>query len=134
MTFNKTTTYAIMMLSHMAEHPDKRYSATYLSDKLNIPLQYCRQILTDLSKKQLIESKYGRSGGFSFKKSTSEVFLSEIVDAVEGMNSFNRCIMGFESCPMSKDSHCALHAPWEKSRNSLIEVLENTSLSTFLHH
>lgn len=134
MTFNKTTTYAIMMLSHMAEHPDKRYSASYLSKELNIPLQYCRQILTDLSKKNLIESKYGRSGGFSFKKPTSKVFLSEVVDAVEGMHSFNRCIMGFENCPMSRDTHCALHEPWEKSRSQLISVLENTSLSTFLQH
>lgn len=132
MTFNKTTTYAIMMLSHMVTTNRGKYSAAYLSKELNIPLQYCRQLLTDLSKKGLLSSSHGRTGGFDIAKAPGKIFLSEIVDAVEGMDSFNRCIMGFEICPLKDNKTCVLHASWEEAKNSVVNVLTTTSLKNFI--
>jgi Rrf2 family protein len=130
MTFNKTTTYAILVLAHMAEDAQKMYSASYLSKTLGIPLQYCRQLLTDLSKSDLVKSVHGRTGGFSLSRSIDKIFLSQIVDAVEGMENFHKCIMGFEECPY--DNKCALHDVWERTRNEFIEILLTTSLRHFL--
>ncbi|MFB6317628.1 RrF2 family transcriptional regulator [Saccharicrinis sp. FJH54] len=132
MTFNKTTTYALMILTHMAKHPDMNVSATMLSKDLHIPLQYCRRILTDLTNKDLLRSIHGRKGGFVLVKPSKEIYISEIVEAFEGFTNVHRCIMGFENCPVEKGSHCVLHTSFDSARKQFISILKNTTLDNFI--
>ena len=127
MNFRKTTSYALKILSFMAENETRGYSAKYLHEKLNIPRQYLRQLLTNLSKSGFIESTKGRSGGFEFRKNPGDIFVMDIINSIEGIDFFDHCILGFESCPF--DNYCALHETWENARSKIKEVLENTSLS-----
>lgn len=121
-----------MMLTLMANKPEERYSATILSRELDIPLQYCRQILTDLSKKNLIKSTHGRTGGFVFARPVDEIYMLEVVEALNGLENFNRCVMGFVTCPLKQRNQCVLHKPWETSRKLYMDALKNTSLNHFL--
>lgn len=132
MTFNKTTTYALMILTYMANHPEANVSATILSKDLNIPLQYCRRILTELSNKNLLNSIHGRKGGFVLVKPTNEIYISEIVEAFEGFTNVHRCIMGFENCPVEKGSHCILHTSFDSARKDFIAILRHTTLDQFI--
>jgi Rrf2 family protein len=134
MTFNKTTTYALMILTRIANHPDENVSATMLSKDLNIPLQYCRRILTDLTNKELLRSIHGRKGGFVLLKPSNEIYVSEIVEAFEGFSNVHRCIMGFDNCPVEKDSHCVLHTSFDSARKQFIAILKTTTLDNFILH
>lgn len=132
MTFNKTTTYALMILTFMANNPDKNASATLLSHSLNIPLQYCRRILTDLANKNVLISMHGRKGGFKLVKPSSDIYIADIVEAVEGLNNVHRCIMGFEKCPIEKGAHCILHNSWDSAREGFVKILRTTTLDQFI--
>lgn len=112
----------------MAEHDDRMYSAKSLHETLGIPWQYLRQLLTSLSKDGFISSTQGRSGGFMLKKTPDEISLADIVEAVEGLNIMNTCIMGFKECPFDHD--CAMHETWIETRDGILEVLKNTSLAS----
>ena len=130
MNFSKTTSYAISVLSFMAKHQETKYSAKKLNELLEIPWPYLRQLLTSLSKSGFIFSTQGRKGGFQLKKPADQIVLADIIDSVEGLNVFGTCIMGFKNCPF--DHTCAMHDVWEGTRNSILNVLNTTTLDQLL--
>lgn len=85
MNFSKTTLYSLNVLSYMALHVDIRMSASYLHEKLDIPYPYLRHVLKNLSKNGFISGLKGRSGGFVFSRNKSEIFLSDIIEATDGL-------------------------------------------------
>jgi len=113
----------------MAEHDTKRFSAAALHKELGIPHQYLRHLLTTLSKRGFITGSRGREGGFTLIKPINEIFLADIIDAVEGLDVFSTCIMGFQACPF--DHKCAMHETWTETRDKIIAILKNTSLEDF---
>jgi len=126
MDLSKTTQYALRILSLMVNDSEKMYSSAYLYRKLDIPKKYLQRLLTDLSKNGLIKSVQGRTGGFMFAKKVDTIFLSDIVDAVEGFNNEPYCFFGFDTCPL--DDHCAMHDVWAEAQNEVIKILSKTKL------
>ncbi|MCD4770666.1 MAG: Rrf2 family transcriptional regulator, partial [Bacteroidales bacterium] len=104
-------------------------SANFLHEELDIPHQYLRQLLTNLSKSGFIIGTRGREGGFILGKKVDEIYLAEIIDSIEGLEMFNTCIMGFKECPF--DNKCAMHETWIETRDNIISILKNTSLAEF---
>ena len=131
MTLSKTTEYALRILTLMASDPEKMYSSLYLHDKLNIPKKYLQRFLTDLSKNGLIKSIQGRNGGFVFAKKIEKIFISDIIDAIEGFSKTPSCFFGFEKCAL--DNPCAIHDVWITSQNDLIKILSTTKLSDLIN-
>ncbi len=127
MNFSKTTSYALSVLSFLAEHESEMFSAKKLNEILDIPWPYLRQLLTQLSKSGFIYSTQGRNGGFQLQKPADQIILAEIIDSVEGLNVLGTCIMGFKKCAFNHT--CAMHEVWEETRNSILKVLKNTNLA-----
>lgn len=126
MTFSKTTEYALRVLAMMALDTDKMLTSALLHKELKIPKKYLQRLLTDLSRNGLIKSIQGRSGGFMFAKKIEKIYLSDIINAVEGFSPEPSCFFGFEKCAL--DNPCAMHDVWVKSQEELIEVLRTTNL------
>jgi Rrf2 family protein len=127
MNFSKTASYSLNILSYMAAHEECNMSAAFLNEKLSIPYSYLRRILTDLSKSGFIRSTRGRSGGFTLGKAKEEIFLADIIEATDGLEILNKCILGFASCPFNNE--CSMHPVWESTRESILRVLKETSLA-----
>ena len=127
MNLSKTTQYALRILNLMAEDAEKMYSSVYLYSELNIPKKYLQRLLTDLSKNGLINSIQGRNGGYAFAKKIDTIFLSDIVEAVEGFQKEPSCFFGFETCIL--DDPCAMHDIWASSQNEIIKILSKTRLT-----
>ena len=126
MNFSKTTSYALSVLSYLADHESEKFSAKKLNEELEIPWPYLRQLLTKLSKSGFIRSTQGRNGGFQLQKPADQIVLAEIVDSVESLNVLDTCIMGFKKCPFNHT--CAMHEVWEETRANILKVLNTTSL------
>ena len=102
------------------------YAAELLHQELKIPRQYLRRLLTDLSKKGFIISTRGRSGGFVFARDMSTINIAQIIDALEGADAMNTCLLGFTACIAGHP--CAMHDLWAESRSKVIETLTKTTL------
>ncbi len=103
------------------------FTAKYLIDALNVPDPYLRRLMTDLSKKGFIKSLQGRDGGYVFAKNANKIYLSQVVDAVEGMEKYQGCILGFGEC--SDDHPCSLHTKYAPIKDELISFLLTTTIS-----
>jgi len=111
----------------MAKEPGQMYTAKQLVDELKVSDKYLRKLMTDLSKSGFIQSIQGRDGGYIFTKKTSEIFLFDVIDSVEGMDKLNGCLLGFEKC--SCTNPCAMHESWSEVRTELNKVFHETKLS-----
>lgn len=127
MILNKTTEYALNVLSFMATRNKEMYPAEYLYNELKIPRQYLRRLLTDLSKKGFITSIRGRNGGFVFSRDLSAINFTQVIEAMEGPEAMNTCLQGFTACIV--DHPCVMHDLWTEARSKMIEILTNTSLA-----
>ena len=127
MRLSKTSEYAVRIFSFMINDSKQVYSAKYLVDNLNIPEKYLRNLLTRLTKFNLIKSIKGRDGGFVFAKNADKIRLSDIIDAVEGMEKYENCILGFETC--DENHPCALHHKWHPIRQQILDFLNNTTVA-----
>jgi len=127
MNFTKTTSYSLNVLSYLAKHGNIRMSASYLHEKLGIPFSYLRQVLSELSKKGFIDSNRGRGGGFIISRDISTIYMADIIEGTEGLDSLNRCVMGFSKCPFNYG--CSIHPVWVEMRTNILNVLKKTSLA-----
>ena len=131
MILTKTTEYAVRVLAYMAKEKDQLLSAKYLHEQLSIPYKYLTRLMTDLAKSGYLISVKGREGGFRIIKDLKDITLANIVQTVEGMDSFNACILGFHEC--SDENPCAMHFVWEENKKKLLHTLETTSLNDLNH-
>lgn len=110
----------------MTIHNKERYSVRELSTQLNIPYKYLGQLMPRLVRAGLLEVQQGKDGGYSLTRNSSQIFLYEIVEAVEGLDILQRCILGFKICD---DTHpCPVHRYWGPIRDQFRKMLQEISL------
>ena len=126
MKLSKTSEYALRILSFMINSDMQMVSAKYLIDKLDVPDKYLRRLMTDLSKSGFIRSIKGRDGGYVFAKKAENICLSQVIDAVEGMQKYEGCILGFGEC--TDDNPCSLHKNYAPIKEQLTTFLTTTSI------
>jgi len=129
MKLSNTSEYALRILSYMAKEPEKLYSAKYLVEELRISDKYLRRLMTDLTKSGFIRSSQGRLGGYSINKKLNQIYHSDIIDSVEGMEKYMGCVLGFEVC--SDENPCVMHATWSKVRAQFVKTFQNKTLADF---
>jgi Rrf2 family protein len=129
MIFSSTTRYALRILIQMSQDKDHLVSANTLHEKLGIKRQYLRRLLTDLTRYGFIHSSRGRNGGYELAKDPGQIYLDEIIEAIEGFKSFEGCLLGVTDCNQSPE--CVMHSVWADSRNAMIHTFRTTTLATF---
>lgn len=113
----------------MAKNSSNQFSSKTLHQALDIPHQYLRVIMTELSKKGFISGEKGRNGGFVLIKNPDTIFIADIIDAIEGLDKIQKCIVGDTDCQFP--NHCSLHDFWQDTRNEIIQKLKTTNLINF---
>lgn len=132
MFLNQTTKYALRVLMKMSEKEYEVYSASFLHEELNIPRRYLMRLLTDLSKHGYIKSTRGRIGGFTFKMDPNSIFLSDVIDSLQGLNKEPDCFFGNKDCQTQCLYKCAMHDPWHKTWSDMYDVLTSTTIGDLI--
>lgn len=128
MNLQKTTHYALKILSHMALCGDEIFNADMVSGETKIPKRYLRRLMTELTRAGFLRTSRGRSGGFTFVKALSEITLYEIIDYFEQEPVMNKCILGTTFC--IEDSPCLMHDKWIDAKMRIVDVLKSTTLDS----
>jgi Rrf2 family protein len=99
-----------------------------ISARQGISLKYLDHILSSLRKAGLIKNVRGKGGGYSLTRSAAQITLCDIIEAVEGSLAPVECVDNPEYC--KKTATCSAHDVWVKVRESIEDVLRNTSLQS----
>lgn len=125
--FSKKCEYGLQAVLYLAARNDTdSINSEEISSKLNIPKEFISKILQSLTESGLISSKKGKNGGFSLAKDPSKIRLIDIVSAIDGMDMFNNCVLGFPHC--SPDHPCPLHEKWGALRTNAYNMLTDETL------
>jgi Rrf2 family protein len=129
--FSKTCEYAIRALIFIA-HKSKGGHKTgikEISAGIDSPAHFIAKILQDLSRRGLVQSMKGPTGGFYLDETCLDFSLADVVRAVDGNRIFNGCGLGLKEC--SETHPCPLHHEFLKLRNDMQAMLEKTKLKDF---
>lgn len=127
MLLSKSCVYGLRAALYLASHNNGEYvPIRQMSDKLDISFHFLTKILQQLTSAGLMESYKGPNGGIKLTKAGEEISLMEIVVAIDGPELLTECALGLPGCGVQKP--CPLHDAWAKTRDSIREMLEDTSL------
>ena len=127
MRLTKTTEYAIRVLVFLVHHERAPCSTYSLHRALDIPYKYLGRLMKTLTDAGLLTSTRGKAGGYQIKGDTTRIDLHQVIDAVEGVDDFERCILGFADC--SDTNPCVMHDRWGKQRKLIKEMFTTVSLA-----
>jgi Rrf2 family protein len=128
--FSKKCEYGLQAVLYLSSLKGNEVtSADEISAKLNIPKEFVSKILQSLTGSGIVASKKGKSGGFSLAKHPSQIRLLDIVEAIDGLEVFNSCVLGFPHC--SSENPCPLHDKWGKLRDEAHNMLGDETIDKF---
>lgn len=128
--FSKKCEYGLQAVLYMAaKEPGCVCPSDEIADKLQIPKEFVSKILQSLTESGIVDSKKGKSGGFLLAKNPSKIRLIDIVTAIDGLDLFNRCVLGFPNC--SPDQPCPVHDRWGELRTKAYNMLTDETLDKF---
>ena len=128
MKINKLTDYSIVIMTNMVIKNEKAmYTAKELSEITEIPLPTVTRILKMLSNKELLESQRGAQGGYLLTRSSNDISVAEVIEAMEGPIALTECAS--EACGCSFEPNCAVGKPWQKINKAVNSVLQNINIA-----
>lgn len=122
---------ALLVLARDFQEDDKVVRIQEISARQNIPKRFLEQILNDLKSAGILESKRGVAGGYRLRRSPERVNLAEIVRHIEGPLAPVSCVSEkfYEKCSCPDESRCAIRSVMKEVRDSIVKVMEQTTLS-----
>ena len=126
--FSRQCEYALQAVLYLALRPEgEMTSIKELTKRLEIPYHFLGKILQDLTRKGLLISLKGPTGGFALSMPPSEITLFNIVEAIDGAAFMKTCVLGFPEC--SGTNPCAVHNKWGDLREGIYSMLVNKSVA-----
>ncbi len=132
MQVSKTLDYAVRSLTFMSEEPVYTYSMRQISEKQHIPLNYLAKIMRKLVNRGIVSSKVGPDGGYSLRRSPSEISLRDVYEAIEGEIRLVDCMDRNALCVLYE--HCPQISVWDRLEVSMIKILEETTIRDMIRN
>lgn len=98
-----------------------------VSKAQDVPKAYLSKLFQQLAKKGFIKSARGPEGGFVLAKSSSDITLLAVVEAMEGPIFLNVCLISIGYC--ERDKTCPVHDVWGEAQKAFLEVLKSCTFS-----
>ena len=125
MLFNVATGYALQSLAAMPED-GSFVMAKDMAENLKLPLPFLAKILQNLARAEILESVRGPKGGFRLARPAHKVSVGEVLIAMEGEGSLDRCVMGFPQC--DPETPCPMHDAWAAVKEQVDESMTRATL------
>ena len=130
---NKMTDYAVVCLGMLARKPENVMSAAQISKETGLKLYTVQKILKNvLAKSDLLKTERGYHGGYTLKKKSKNITVTEIIEALDGPISLTSCVDKSDSLCQSSDI-CFLGGKWNRVNEIIRKSLNDISLDDLLN-
>lgn len=132
---SKKSQYAFKALTYLAE----RYNQgpvliSEIARKKKIPLKFLENILLELKKADILDSKKGKGGGYFLKQSPERTKVATVIRLINGPIAMLPCVSlyFYERCKNCNEKHCGLHDMMVEVRDATLQIVENRTLKDLL--
>jgi FeS assembly SUF system regulator len=123
----KLTDYATVVLSTLADAPERVHNATELAERAHLELPTVSKLLKTLTQAGLVQSFRGSAGGYRLARPASQISLIHIVEAIEGPLGMTECSGEHSSC--EHETHCGVRSKWLRINDVVADALRGVSLA-----
>ncbi len=121
--------YAVRAMAYLARHPEGRVASLHeIGEAQDIPESFLAKILQRLVRSGLAVSQRGAHGGFTLARPASQITMQQVIEAVDGPISLNRCVLSPDDC--ARSAACTVHEVWLRAQDQLMEVLGSITLDS----
>lgn len=122
--------YAVTAMLDLALHgADGPVSLAEISSRQDISLSYLEQLFARLRRRQLVSSVRGPGGGYRLGRSCDDIFVAQIIDAVDEAVDATGC-GGKADCQQGEV--CLTHHLWQDLSDQIHGFLSQISLATLV--
>ena len=122
--------YAVTAMLDLAINGGSRpVSLADISGRQEISLSYLEQLFAKLRREQLVTSARGPGGGYRLARNGAEIFVAEIIDAVDESVDVTNC-QGKGNCQQGET--CLTHHLWEDLSGQIHDFLSQISLGDLM--
>ena len=102
-----------------------------ISAAKKIPLKFLENILLELRKAGMLESKKGKGGGYFLNLPPSKIRLADIIRKIEGPIAMLPCasLYFYERCSNCDEKNCGLHDTMIEVRDATLKILEGKTVA-----
>ncbi|MBN9297263.1 MAG: Rrf2 family transcriptional regulator [Filimonas sp.] len=129
---SKKTQYAFQALMYLAQKKDEGpVLIAEIAKKKKIPLKFLENILLELKKGGVLDSKKGKGGGYFFAAPPSKIYLAKIMRLLEGPIALLPCVSlnFYQKCKNCDEKFCGLNKVMSEVRDASLSILENKTVS-----
>lgn len=128
MIFSSSTEYAIRGLSELVcRGVDGPLMLDELVAGTDLPRDFLAKVFQKLVHGGILRSAKGRGGGFMLARPAHEITMMSIVEAIDGAQTFDECVVGLEKC--NDQMPCPQHDLYKPIRQRLKDYLTTTTLA-----
>lgn len=100
-----------------------------IAEKLKLPKEFVAKLLQKLVKYNIVCSVKGINGGFFLQKNIKEIYIIDIIKAIDGEDFLDGCVLGFEGC--SDEKPCPIHNKWKICKKELIQLFSSETINNY---
>ena len=101
-------------------------STRTIAEKEDISYQLACKLMQRLSRAGLVKSSMGPKGGFTLGRAPGKISLLDIIEAVQGPVSVNRCLVKGQGC--DRQPECPVSGTLEELQDHIEGFLTKTTL------
>jgi Rrf2 family iron-sulfur cluster assembly transcriptional regulator len=118
--------YAVTAMLDLALHQGQGpITLADIAERQGISLSYLEQLFARLRKRTLVSSVRGPGGGYSLGRDAGQIFVAEVITAVDESVDTTRC-GGAHNC--QNNQRCLTHDLWRDLSERIYEYLNRISL------
>jgi Rrf2 family protein len=127
----RNTDYALRAMLYLTKRVGKLpASAREIAEREGISYGLACKLLQKLQKSKLVKSSMGPKGGFCLSKEPSKISVLDIIKAIQGPVSLNRCLLYPKSCPLKKN--CPVRKKLKKLQSNINSHLKKMTLASLI--
>lgn len=129
---SKKTQYAFKALMHLSQESNKGpVLIADISRKRKIPLKFLENILLELKKAGILDSKKGKGGGYFLAKTADEIILADVLRLIDGPIALLPCVSlhFYEKCSNCNEKSCGLNKVMIEVRDANLAILEKKTVA-----
>lgn len=115
--------YAVRIVSVLCME-DGRIDAKAISEKAYVSLRFALKILRKLVAADIVESFKGTQGGYKLKRSSADINLKQVIEAIEGTYYFSRCLSPDGICNRGMSGVCCYQRAFGEITDIVRDKLE----------
>lgn len=102
-----------------------------IAKRKKIPLKFLENILLELKKAGLLDSKKGKGGGYFFKMEPKDIRLAQVMRLIDGPIALLPCVSlnFYERCVDCDEKKCGLKRVMIQVRDNTLTILENKTVA-----